>query len=68
MSFLDKESEDLRVKYLVSLDRKKHISKFNETSSEKLELNSKNLDKIIGAYNGFTLDSKRTQLKRDVER
>jgi len=62
------EKEDLKVKFLISEDRERHISKYKETGQDRLNLSSQNIDRIVGAYNGYTYETRKEQMQKDVQR
>lgn len=67
-SFEDKETEDLRAKYLISENRESLLKSLKSNGAEKIELTSENLNKIAGAYNGYSFEGRKQQLDRDLQR
>lgn len=58
-SFEDKETEDLRVKYLITENRESLLQSLKSNGASKIELTSENLNKIAGAYNGYSFESRK---------
>lgn len=67
-SFSDKDVEDLRVKYLIIDNREEQVKNLKNNGSKKIELSSQNLHKIAGAYNGYSYESRKQQVDREVKR
>lgn len=63
--FADKT--DFSIKYLLTENRAKCIEKVADKSTG-FELSSDILNKISGVYNGYSYDSRRSQLDREIER
>lgn len=63
--FADKS--DFSIKYLLTENRAKCLEKVVDKSTG-FELSSDLLNKISGVYNGYSYDSRRSQLDREIER